>query len=57
MKADPDSLAHFIRKVDGNNTLGAGALAENICQWLAICSHGASLLTAEDREWMAKLSS
>lgn len=34
MKADPDSLAHFIRKVDGNNTLGAGALAENICQWL-----------------------
>lgn len=34
MKVDPDSLAQFIRKVDGNNTLGAGALAENICQWL-----------------------
>lgn len=36
MKIDPDLLAQFIRKVDGNNTLGAGALAENICQWLEL---------------------
>ena len=34
MKVEPDSLAQFIRQVDGNNTLGAGALAEKICQWL-----------------------
>ena len=33
MKIDPDDLAQFIRKIDGNNTMGAGALAENICQW------------------------
>lgn len=35
MKIDPDALAQFIRKIDGNNSLGAGALAERICEWLA----------------------
>lgn len=27
-----DELAQFIREVDGNNRMGAGALAEKICE-------------------------
>lgn len=30
---DVDALAQFIRAIDGNNSLGAGALAERICDW------------------------
>jgi hypothetical protein len=32
---DVDELAQFIRYIDGANTLGAGALAEQIVGWLA----------------------
>jgi hypothetical protein len=31
----PDDLSNFIRSVDGNNSMGAGVLAEKICGWLA----------------------
>lgn len=34
MTVDPDKLAQYIRQVDGNNQMGAGALAERICEWL-----------------------
>ena len=30
-----DALAQFIREIDGDNRLGAGALAERIVEWLA----------------------
>lgn len=30
-----DDLAQFIRKIDGNHTMGAGALAEQIADWYA----------------------
>lgn len=36
MGLDVDELAQLIRKVDGKHTLGAGALAEHIAEWLAI---------------------
>lgn len=36
MPVDVDALAQFIRKVDGNNRMGAGALAEKISEWLAV---------------------
>lgn len=29
-----DDLANFIRTIDGKNELGAGELAEKICEWL-----------------------
>lgn len=29
-----DDLAQFIRQIDGNHTMGAGAMAERICEWL-----------------------
>lgn len=32
---DADKLAQFIRQIDGDNRMGAGALAEHICEWLA----------------------
>jgi hypothetical protein len=32
---DVDILAQFIRSIDGDNSLGAGALAERILEWLA----------------------
>jgi hypothetical protein len=32
---DVDALAQEIRRVDGNNTMGAGALAEHIVEWLS----------------------
>lgn len=32
---DVDALAQFIRSVDADNRLGAGALAEHICRWLS----------------------
>lgn len=32
---DVDSLANFIREVDGSNNMGAGRIAEHICEWLA----------------------
>lgn len=31
---DVDDLAQHIRRVDGQNAMGAGALAESICEWL-----------------------
>ena len=31
---DVDALAQHIRTVDGNNSMGAGALAESICEFL-----------------------
>lgn len=31
---DVDELSNFIRRVDGNHDMGAGALAEKICEWL-----------------------
>lgn len=45
MNIDPDSLAQFIRRVDGGNTMGAGALAEKICEWLAPSLEPASLFS------------
>lgn len=30
---DVDELAQFIRRIDGSNSMGAGALAEQICEW------------------------
>ncbi len=35
MNINVDQLSNFIRSVDGNHSLGAGVLAENICGWLA----------------------
>ena len=32
---DCNQLSNFIRSVNGNNRMGAGALAEQICEWLA----------------------
>lgn len=32
---DADELSNFIRKIDGNHTMGAGQLAERICEWLS----------------------
>lgn len=32
---DLDSLAQFIRKIDGNHTMGANELAEKICELLS----------------------
>jgi hypothetical protein len=29
-----DALAQFIRKVDGDNRMGSGTLAEHIAEWL-----------------------
>lgn len=31
---DVDKLANFIRSVDGNNTMGAGQLAEKIIEFI-----------------------
>jgi hypothetical protein len=31
---DVDALAQFIRQIDGNHSMGAGALAERIMEWL-----------------------
>lgn len=31
---DADELSNFIRKIDGNHSMGAGALAENIVEWI-----------------------
>lgn len=33
LTVDPDELAQFIRQVDGDNRMGAGALAERIVEW------------------------
>jgi len=30
-----DALSNFIRQIDGDNSMGAGALAEAICGWIA----------------------
>jgi hypothetical protein len=38
---DVDDLANFIRHTDGNHKMGAGALAERICDWLAAPSAAA----------------
>jgi hypothetical protein len=35
-----DALAQFIRTTDGAHSLGAGALAEKICEWLAAAPKG-----------------
>jgi hypothetical protein len=32
---DVDDLSNFIRGIDGSNKMGAGALAERICDWIA----------------------
>lgn len=40
---DVDKLANFIRKVDGNNTMGAGALADEIVMFLAEQGHMTSV--------------
>ena len=32
---DIDAMAQFIRKIDGDNTMGARELAGNICEWLS----------------------
>ena len=29
-----NELSNFIREIDGNNSMGAGALAENIVEWI-----------------------
>lgn len=35
MNIDVDALAQVIRQVNGDNRMGAGALAEKICEWIA----------------------
>ena len=37
---DVDALAQFIRRVDGNHQMGAGLLAQNICDWLSAIQKG-----------------
>lgn len=32
---DINDLAQFIRQIDGDNRMGAGVMAEHICEWLA----------------------
>lgn len=39
---DIDALSNFIREIDGNNRMGAGALAENIANWLSAQVKGSS---------------
>lgn len=34
-----DDLAQFIRQIDGNHTMGAGVMAERICDWLTAAPH------------------
>lgn len=49
--AAPDmiELAAFIRQIDGNNRMGAGVLAERICEWIAATSAPA---TAQGDGWI-----
>lgn len=44
-----DELAQFIRATDGDNTMGAGALAEKICEWTTALAdqHEAPALPAD----------
>lgn len=37
---DVDALAQFIRQIDGGNSMGAGALAERISEWLVAQTKG-----------------
>lgn len=52
---DIDDLANFIRKVDGNNDVGAGALAEQIVAYLntrtAKAMQGDKTIAWENRTW------
>ena len=41
---DIDALAQFIREVDGNHRMEAGALAEKICEWLETIAYAGSNL-------------
>lgn len=38
---DVDALAQYIRSIDGQNSLGAGALAERIVEWMEAPEHKA----------------
>jgi hypothetical protein len=44
---EPDDLSNFIRSVDGNNSMGAGVLAEKICEWLAASQEQVSATARE----------
>lgn len=48
----PDELAQFIRKVDGDNRMGAGALAEAIFDWLKVTptDHSEPLVSGDKLE-------
>lgn len=46
--AGVDDLANFIRSVDGNNTMGAGALAEAILSRYVVAERDASANTPPD---------
>lgn len=41
--ASPDvgALAQFIRSIDGWHSMGAGVLAEHICEWFAALANDA----------------
>lgn len=46
-RIDVDALAQEIRRVDGDNSLGAGALAEKIVAYLAAASHADAVPVGE----------
>jgi hypothetical protein len=60
---DVDALAQEIRRVDGNNTMGAGALAEHIVEWLSAAKGcaprhqwddgGERCVKCGDKDWFA----
>lgn len=54
MTIDPDALAQFIRQIDGNNGMGAGALAEQICEWLKPTTTTKPLVTGWQLESIEK---
>lgn len=51
MAPDVDALAQFIRQVDGKHTMGAGALAQHICDWLPGAQEQAPATPPEAGVW------
>lgn len=48
---DVDALAQFIRQVDGKHTMGAGVLAQHICDWLTGAQEQAPATAPEAGVW------
>jgi len=51
---DVDAMAQYIRQIDGDNTMGAGALAEKLCEWLAASPTPPAEPVVPDGEWIAE---